>query len=151
MSGFYYRSNIHPYTECLKRQQTLEDYARSTDLDLLIEARYDLEDFLRQAVFREADRCRACYHARLQATARLAKQGGFEGFSSTLLYSRFQQHALIRSMGEAAGRSEGVPFLYQDFRTGWQEGVRASKALGMYRQQYCGCIYSEKERYLPHG
>ncbi|MEJ2038276.1 MAG: epoxyqueuosine reductase QueH [Desulfosarcinaceae bacterium] len=145
--GFFYRSNIHPYTECLKRQEALETYAQSLNLKIIMEDGYDLEGFLRQAAFREGDRCLVCYHSRLEATARLAKKGKFDFFSTTLLYSRFQQHDAIKSIGEALGRSMGVPFYYEDFRQGWKEGIRVSKELGMYRQQYCGCIYSEKERY----
>jgi predicted adenine nucleotide alpha hydrolase (AANH) superfamily ATPase len=64
-----------------------------------------------------------------------------------LLYSKQQQHDLIRSMGESIGKSAGVPFLYRDFREGWKEGIEDSKQMGLYRQQYCGCIYSEKDRY----
>jgi predicted adenine nucleotide alpha hydrolase (AANH) superfamily ATPase len=146
--GFFYRNNIHPYTECLKRQETLSDYAEQIDLKLIIPKDYDLEGFLQQVVFREKDRCSYCYHARLQATAHMAKRGKFDAFSSTLLYSKFQKHDLIRSVGESVGKSIGVPFHYQDFRIGWQEGIQTSKSLGMYRQQYCGCIYSEKERYF---
>ena len=145
--GFFYRSNIHPYTECLKRQEALETYAQSLNLKIIMEDGYDLEGFLRQAAFREGDRCLVCYHSRLEATARLARKGKFDFFSTTLLYSRFQQHDAIKSIGEALGRSMGVPFYYEDFRQGWKEGIRVSKELGMYRQQYCGCIYSEKERY----
>jgi predicted adenine nucleotide alpha hydrolase (AANH) superfamily ATPase len=146
--GYYYRSNIHPYTECLRRQETLAAYAQDNDLKLIIDETYDLEEFLRAAVFREADRCRFCYQARLKATALIAKKGRFDLFTTTLLYSKFQKHDVIRSIGEAVGRSIGVPFYYQDFRQGWTEGVKISKEIGMYRQQYCGCIYSEKERYF---
>jgi len=145
--GFFYRHNIHPYTECLKRQQTLEAYARQIGLRVIYQQGYDLEGFIQRAVFRESDRCRICYHDRLRATALLARRGRFEAFSSTLLYSKFQKHALIRSIGDAVGREIGVPFHYADFRTGWKEGIHRSRQLGMYRQQYCGCIYSEKERF----
>jgi hypothetical protein len=71
----------------------------------------------------------------------------FDAFSTTLLYSKFQKHDTIRSIGTSVAQQVGVPFVYQDFREGWKEGVLTSKAMGMYRQQYCGCIYSEKERY----
>jgi hypothetical protein len=64
-----------------------------------------------------------------------------------LLYSKFQKHTLIQSIGEAVGKSIGIPFLYRDFREGWKEGIEKSKQLNLYRQQYCGCIYSEKDRY----
>jgi len=77
----------------------------------------------------------------------MAKKGKFDFFSTTLLYSKFQNHELIKTFGESIGKSVGIPFYYEDFRTGWKEGIETSKQLGMYRQQYCGCIYSEKERY----
>jgi hypothetical protein len=78
----------------------------------------------------------------------MAKRGKFDYYSTTLLYSKFQKHDKLKSIGDEIGKSVGVRFYYQDFRTGWKEGVEASKRLGLYRQQYCGCIYSEKERYF---
>lgn len=150
--GFYYRHNIHPFTECLKRQETLQSYADQADFNLIVQEGYDLEGFLQKAVFRESDRCRICYHSRLKATALVAKRGKFDFFSSTLLYSKFQNHEAIITIGEAVAKSTGIAFYYHDFREGWQAGVTESKRLGMYRQQYCGCIYSEKERfYKNHG
>lgn len=79
----------------------------------------------------------------------MAKRGKFDAFSTTLLYSKFQNHELITTTGEAIAKSTGIPFYYRDFRPGWKEGIKASKDLNLYRQQYCGCIYSEKERYCP--
>jgi predicted adenine nucleotide alpha hydrolase (AANH) superfamily ATPase len=145
--GFFYRHNIHPWSECLKRQETLESYARQIDLRLIIQEGYELEGFIQNVVYREKDRCTYCYHDRLRTTALLAKRGKFDYFSTTLLYSKFQKHAMIKSIGESIGKSIGVPFFYEDFRTGWKEGINTSKNLGLYRQQYCGCIYSEKERF----
>jgi len=145
--GFFYRHNIHPYAECLRRQETLEGYARQIDLRLIIQEGYDLEGFIQNVVYREKDRCTYCYHDRLRTTALLAKRGKFDYFSSTLLYSKFQKHDMLKSIGESIGKSIGVPFFYEDFRSGWKEGIDTSKNLGLYRQQYCGCIYSEKERY----
>jgi len=145
--GFFYGHNIHPYTECLRRRETLEEYARQINLHVIYADGYDMENFMRNVVFREADRCTYCYHDRLRSTALVARRGKFDYFSSTLLYSKFQKHDIICSMGESIGKSVGVPFYYQDFRDGWKKGVAASKEMKMYRQSYCGCIYSEKERY----
>jgi hypothetical protein len=78
----------------------------------------------------------------------VAKRGKFDYFTTTLLYSKFQKHDEIKSIGEAVAKDVGVKFYYYDFRDGWKEGIEESKRLGMYRQQYCGCIYSEKERYF---
>jgi epoxyqueuosine reductase len=148
VTGYFYGSNIHPYTECLKRRQTLADYAGHIDLKLIDDETYDLEGFLRNAAFRENERCRWCYYERLRATATVARRGKFDLFSTTLLYSRYQKHDVIRAIAETVSAETGVSFHYQDFRTGWNEGVAVSKELGMYRQAYCGCIYSEKERYF---
>jgi len=145
--GFFYRHNIHPYTECLRRQEALEAYAEQINLKVIYQEGYDLEGFIQNVAFRESERCNYCYHDRLRSTALLAKRGKFDYFSSTLLYSKHQQHELIRSMGESIGKSAGVAFLYRDYREGWKEGIECSKQMGLYRQHYCGCIYSEKERY----
>ena len=145
--GFFYRHNIHPYTECLKRQQALEAYAEQIKLKVIYQEGYDLEGFIQNVAFREPERCNYCYHDRLRSTALLARRGKFDYFSSTLLYSKQQKHELVRSMGESIGKSVGVPFLYRDYREGWKEGIERSKQIGLYRQQYCGCLYSEKERY----
>ena len=145
--GFFYRHNIHPYTECIKREDTLKSYAASIDLRVIYQEGYELENFIRNVVFRESNRCAYCYHDRLRSTALVAKRGKFDYFTTTLLYSKFQKHDEIKLMGEAVGKSVGVKFFYHDFREGWKQGVEESKQLGMYRQQYCGCIYSEKERY----
>ncbi|MEE9496718.1 MAG: epoxyqueuosine reductase QueH [Desulfobacterales bacterium] len=146
--GFFYRHNIHPYTECLRRQKALEAYAEQINLKVIYQEGYDLEGFIRNVAFRESERCNYCYHDRLRSTALLAKRGKFDYFSSTLLYSKHQKHELIRSMGESIGKSVGVPFLYHDYRKGWKEGIECSKQMGLYRQHYCGCVYSEKERFF---
>jgi epoxyqueuosine reductase len=145
--GFFYRHNIHPWTECQRREETLRAYAETIALPVIYQKGYDIETFLRNAAFREANRCHSCYHDRLKTTALLAKRGQFDYFTSSLLYSKFQQHEVIKAMGEAIGNSLGIPFYYRDFREGWKEGVNTSKQLNLYRQPYCGCIYSEKERF----
>jgi len=146
--GYFFRNNIHPFTECIKREQTLKKYAEKIKLKVIYQEGYELEKFIQQIAFRESDRCRYCYHERLNAACKIAKRGNFDAFSSTLLYSKFQNHDLIYSIGKAIGEKEGVEFLYRDFRDGWKHGIDESKKLKMYRQQYCGCIYSEKQRYF---
>jgi epoxyqueuosine reductase len=146
--GFFYKHNIHPYTECLKRQETLQRYAEMSNLRVIWQEGYEPENFIRNVVFRESDRCAYCYYDRLKSAALIGKRGKFDYFSSTLLYSKFQKHDMIRDIGESVGKKVGIPFLYKDFRSGWKEGIEESKRLELYRQQYCGCIYSEKERYF---
>jgi len=145
--GFFYRHNIHPFTECMKREETLAQYADSIDLKMIWQKGYELETFLQSVTFREKDRCRYCYHARLKATALVAKKGKFDGFTTTLLYSKFQNHERIKEMGKSLAKAYGLTFFYHDFREGWQQGIAKSKERDMYRQSYCGCIYSEKDRY----
>ncbi|MCF8094300.1 MAG: epoxyqueuosine reductase QueH [Desulfobacteraceae bacterium] len=146
--GFFYRNNIHPYNECKRREDALKAYAEQIGLRVIYQEGYDLEGFLRSLVFREDQRCRFCYYDRLKTSAKMAKRGKFDYFSSTLLYSRHQNHELIAEIGESVAKTEGVTFYYEDFRKGWKTGVEKSKQMGMYRQQYCGCIYSEKERFF---
>jgi epoxyqueuosine reductase len=148
VQGLFYNPNIHPYREYCKRRETLETFAQNAEFPVIWTSDYTLEEFLRSVVFREEERCRVCYHLRLERAAQVAKHGKFDGFSTTLLYSTFQRHELLQELGESLGKKWDVPFLYFDFRRGWEEGIRASQLAGMYRQSYCGCIYSEKDRYF---
>ena len=146
--GFFFNPNIQPYTEFQKRLETLDGWARAEDLPLIVRAEYDPQSFFRQAAFREAQRCIHCYSQRLNAAASLARRSRFDAFTSTLLCSRRQKHDLVVSLAEEAARRYKIPFLYRDFRVGWKQGQERAKSLGLYRQQYCGCIYSEHERYV---
>jgi epoxyqueuosine reductase len=147
--GFFFNPNIHPYLEFERRLDALQQLAAMQELPLIVRADYALDDFLRQVVFREQDRCLFCYSMRLEATARLAKKSRFAAFTTTLLYSKHQKHELVCAVARDIATRTGVPFHYEDFRVGWKEGLEAAKDLGLYRQQYCGCIYSEKERFHP--
>jgi predicted adenine nucleotide alpha hydrolase (AANH) superfamily ATPase len=147
--GFFFNPNIHPYQEFSRRIATLEAYAAKTGLPIIWDRSYLLEEFLREIMFREQERCRFCYYLRLKATARVAKGGKFDAFTSTLLYSKFQNHEMIREIGQYLVQEVGVPFYYDDFRKGWAEGMAKSKKLGLYKQQYCGCIFSERDRFMP--
>lgn len=149
VTGFFFNHNIHPYREFRRRLDTVRDYAERVQLAVVYREDYLLEEFLAQAARAPLLRCDYCYHSRLEESALHAREHGFDAFSTTLLYSRYQQHETIRSHGEALARKYGVDFHYQDFRDGWREGIETSKSMGLYRQQYCGCIYSEMDRYCP--
>ena len=84
--GFYYRHNIHPFTECMRRQQTLEDYSNRIGLRVIYQDGYDMEGFVRNVAFREDNRCSYCYHDRLRTTALMAKRGKFD-YSHPLCYT----------------------------------------------------------------
>lgn len=147
ITGYFYNPNIHPYREYKKRLETLKSFAQSADFPLHIAPDYELNEFLRGAVSQEQQRCGFCYSMRLQQTAYFASENGFEGFSTTLLYSRYQNHSLIKKQCESLAAQYNLTFFYEDFRKGWQEGIDISIGEDMYRQPYCGCIYSERERY----
>jgi len=145
--SYFYNPNIHPYTEFVRRRETLEAYARDAGFKVIVDNEYDMEEFLRGVAYREEQRCRFCYAVRLRKAAHLAKDEGYNCFTTTLLVSPYQKHDLIRQAGEAAAEEYGVPFYYIDFRPGYRRAAAFSREMGMYRQPYCGCIYSEKERY----
>ncbi|MCX8110315.1 MAG: epoxyqueuosine reductase QueH [Syntrophorhabdaceae bacterium] len=147
VTGYFFNPNIHPYSEYLKRLETLDNYAKLTLLPLIVDKEYNLHDFLKGALHYEKDRCIFCYKIRLQKTFEKAVEGRFNGVTTTILYSKYQRHDDIKEIGESLSTEYGIPFLYMDFRTGWREGIDESKRLNMYRQNYCGCIFSEYERY----
>ena len=147
--GFFYKPNIHPFTEYERRLQSMQEYARQQGLKIIGEATYDPVEYFQHITFRDPRRCRLCYQLRLQKTAQLARSGKFDYFSTSLLVSPFQKHELIKEAGEMAAEQYGVAFLYRDYRADYRETIIRSKAAGLYRQQYCGCLYSEKERYAP--
>ena len=151
VTGFFYNHNIHPYQEYVRRRDTAVQMAEQMEMPLIMRDDYDMEGFLKHVAAEPDRRCSYCYSSRLRATAQAAAEGGFDAFTAALLYSRYQKHDEIKALGDQLGGEFGVPFFYQDFRSGWQEGIRLSKEQGLYRQQYCGCIYSEKERYWQQG
>lgn len=149
LTGFFYNHNIHPYQEFSRRLATTREYADNVELPVIYNEEYRLEEFLAAVALDPKNRCEFCYRSRLQATAKEAHRLGFEGFTTTLLYSRYQKHQDIVDFGRQLGEEYDLYFHYEDFRSGWNEGIRISKEMGLYRQQYCGCIYSEKDRYAP--
>lgn len=147
VTGFFFNHNIHPYQEYARRRDAAQQMADLEGMPLVVRDEYRLEEFLAAVAADPDRRCGYCYASRLDAVAAAAVAGGFDAFSSSLFYSRYQNHDLMRKKAEEASQKHGVAFLYRDFRPGWQEGIRRSKELALYRQQYCGCVYSEKERY----
>nr|MBF0222423.1 epoxyqueuosine reductase QueH [Desulfobulbaceae bacterium] len=147
VSGLFYNPNIHPFQEFKRRLNALEVFGQKTHFDVDYDRNYGLQGFLREVVFNETKRCQLCYAMRLKVTAQKAIEAKAEAFSTTLLYSRYQNHEQIKKICENIAETTGIPFYYEDFREGWQEGVDRSIEMELYRQPYCGCIYSEQERY----
>lgn len=147
LMGLFYNPNIQPFTEHRRRLETLAGWAGAEGLGLIVHDEYDPQAWLRQVVFREESRCRVCLHQRLTRAASVARQGRFDAFGTTLLYSLHQPHQLIAQTGQAVAEQQGVEFFYRDYRPRWREGQQRARQLGLYRQAYCGCIYSEHQRY----
>lgn len=147
LAGFFYNPNIHPYKEFQRRKENFEKFAAAVDLPIIVRDDYNMEDFLKAVVGSSEPRCHICYRMRLAETAKKAKELGFPAISSSLLISPYQLHDKIKEIGEAIAQEYGLKFIYEDFRPGYRESIQMSKDLDLYRQPYCGCIFSEKERY----
>ncbi len=157
--GYFFNPNIHPWQEWRRRLKTAREFADKVVLELVADNHYGLREFLSKVwnLIDEADtiqfadgyhkRCGICYAWRLQETARYAAEHGFELWTSTLFYSRHQNHERMKKTAEHFANVFGVNFYYEDFRAGWQEGIDLSMELGLYRQNYCGCVFSEEERF----
>ena len=147
VTGFWYNPNIHPYTEWRARRDTLTEYARKIHLPLIVDNTYGLRTFV-QAVANNIDgRCGYCYLVRMEETARVAAEKGFSGFTTSLLISPYQQHDRIVTIGRKMAEKYGTTFIYRDFRPLYEAGRTRARELGFYMQKYCGCIFSEEERY----
>ncbi|NLK39838.1 MAG: epoxyqueuosine reductase QueH [Clostridiales bacterium] len=146
--GFWYNPNIHPYTEYRSRRDALVQYAKDVGLSLVQKDEYGLRSFV-SGVFPDFDnRCEFCYKLRLEEVARHAAENGFDNFTTTLLISPYQNHELICQRTERAAAKYGINFLYRDFRPAFREGQETARSENIYMQKYCGCIFSEEDRYL---
>ena len=146
--GYFVNPNIHPFREFRKRMRALEVYLECDAAPTEFVRGYGLREFVEE-IYRpvRGERCAACYEARLRKTAVRALARGFEGFTTTLLVSPHQEHEVVRAVGERVGAEVGVGFLYRDFRGFFAWGQAEAKRRHLYRQQYCGCCFSEYERY----
>ena len=143
---FWGNPNVHPLVEWRRRLKAVKMVAERAGLPLVADEEYGLVAFCRAVHGQESapGRCARCYALRLDRAAKVAREQGCDAFASTLSTSRHQDHVLIRVAGEAAGREAGVKFVYRDWRD-----MEANPDLVkmLYRQQYCGCVFSEYERY----
>lgn len=160
--GFFFNPNIQPYQEWRKRLRAAREFTEKVSVKLIAENHYGLREFLSRVssvvgevgdedTYKFADgfhrRCRICYAWRLSETAKFAAENGFKVFTSTLFYSVHQNHELMKEIAGNCAKSYGVEFYYEDFRAGWQRGIDLSLELELYRQNYCGCVFSEEERF----
>ena len=146
--GLWYNPNIHPFTEYRARRNCLREYAQTIELPVIERNDYGLRPFVRAVAEDIPHRCVKCYEMRLFETARQAAEGGFDSFTSSLFISPYQNHELMREVAERAAAEYGVEFLYRDFRPYFRDGQTFAREHGFYMQKYCGCVFSEEERYL---
>ena len=148
VTGYWYNPNIHPFTEYRARRNTLREYAATISLPMIEQDDYALRPFIREVAADITNRCVKCYEMRLFEAARTAREKGFDSFTSSLFISPYQNHELMRETAERAASEYGVEFLYRDFRPYFRAGQDKARELGFYMQKYCGCVFSEQERYL---
>jgi hypothetical protein len=147
VGGLWYNPNIHPYMEHQQRLESMKALAQKIDLPLIVVEGYDIIEYFRRVVGHETERCRYCFELRLGKTAENARQHGFDAFTTTLLISPHQKHDIIRETGDKVAGEYGLEFLYADLRKRYSDSRHLTKPMNLYRQQYCGCVYSEWERY----
>ncbi|NLG84461.1 MAG: epoxyqueuosine reductase QueH [Firmicutes bacterium] len=143
---FFANPNIHPYREYEARREAFLALARLRGLPAFLEPDYEPEEFFRRVSFHEEDRCRHCYELRLTRAATKAHELGLTTLSTTLLLSPYQNRELLLAVGEKVAAAHGLKFLAADWRAGFRAAQDEAARLGLYRQKYCGCLYSERER-----
>ena len=146
LKGLWFNPNVHPEEEYALRLNALKLLQGLWRLDIEYIDRYGLGDYLKALEGHAGVRCEVCYRMRLEETASRASESGFDAFSTTLLVSPYQKHELIVETGKGMQEKYGVKFYYEDLRPGYREGMKISKELGLYRQRYCGCLFSREER-----
>ena len=147
VSAFWYNPNVHPFTEHKLRLEAALTLSQKMAFPLIKADGYDMINYLRAVAGKEGDRCRYCFKMRMGKTAQIAKEKGFDAFTTTLFISPYQKHELLKEICEAAATEHGVAFHYEDFRPGFRESHNLSHDMELYHQKYCGCIYSEWERF----
>ena len=139
--------NIHPAEEYAHRRDVMAEYAANEGVDV-IELPYDVASWLVAVgplAEAGAERCRACFRLRLESTAAYAAANGFDAIATTLTVSPYQDGAVIAEEGERAAEAVGITYVHRDFRERYPDATNRSRALGMYRQNYCGCLLSDVE------
>ena len=152
-----YNPNISPESEFRFRAEEIERFVREmqfpTEPPEVIVGRYDPDRFYEAVHGYEGEpeggeRCEICFRLRLSEAAEYARNGGFDYFSTTLSISPLKNAALLNTIGGELAEAYGVPYLYSDFkkRNGYKRSIELSREYGLYRQDYCGCVFSKRER-----
>lgn len=146
VKGLWFNPNIHPYPEYRLRLDSLQRLQKLWDLDIEYRDHYDIDGFVRKIGSPDETRCLRCYAMRLEETAKAARKMDLDGFTTSLLVSPYQRFEAVVNIGREMGKRYSIPFYQEDFRVGYRENIGLSRELGLYRQKYCGCVFSEKER-----
>lgn len=146
-SVFWYNPNIHPFQEYKARKNSLIDFTNTLNIPLILEDDYGLREFVCAVVDDIDARCPYCYEIRLERTAMVAKEQGFDCFTTSLLISPYQNHEMLRDIGRSMGEKHGVDFFYRDFRPLFRPSLDFARNMEYYMQKYCGCVFSEEDRY----
>lgn len=145
---YFYNPNIHPYQEYKSRLEGFRRLAEIRNLTIWVEeSGYELESFLTGVVPDLPNRCTFCYRTRLERTASKARELNIPFFSTTLLISPYQNREMICQIGHSIAVEKGLTFVDVDLRPGFRQSQSMAREMGLYLQKYCGCIFSEKERY----
>lgn len=145
---YWYNPNIHPFMEYKARRDCLKNYTSMVDVRLIINEDYGLDEFCKNVISDIPGRCvNYCYRKRIGETVRYAVENGYDAFTTTLLVSPYQKHEELKAVCEDLAEAAGIKFVYRDFRVGFRAGQVKARELGLYMQKYCGCIFSEEERY----
>jgi predicted adenine nucleotide alpha hydrolase (AANH) superfamily ATPase len=163
LTGFWFNPNIHPYDEYRSRLDSLKKLAKQWHTDIHYIEEYTPKDYFNKLGITDPDasglsdippfpeRCASCYMLRLEKTARYAADNGFDAFSTTLLISPYQDFEKLAATGKELENKYNVKFHLKDFRPFFRDAMNLSKELDLYRQKYCGCIYSREERKIKKG
>ena len=145
---YWYNPNIHPYMEYVSRRDTLKQYSKIVNVNAIFEENYGLDEFCKNVINNLENRCvNYCYRVRLEQTAKYAKEHGYDAITTTLFVSPYQKHDELKKVLEQVAEKYGLEAVYKDFRPGFRQGQAKARELGLYMQKYCGCIFSEEERY----
>ena len=146
VTGFFYNPNIYPIEEHERRKEALREFSRRAALPVIWGEEDGLPVYLKKVAFAARNRCFHCYGLRLRKTAEQAASQGFDLFTTTLLISPYQNLERLNRAGLVAARRHRVPFLFRDFRPCYRRSREQSRSLGLYRQSYCGCFFSQLDR-----
>ncbi|WP_102401971.1 epoxyqueuosine reductase QueH [Haloimpatiens massiliensis] len=150
---FYYNPNIHPEKEYRIRVQEQKDFINKFNFENkveFLEGNYDIDKFFSMAKGMEdlkegGERCFNCYRMRLEETAQVAKKMRFDYFTTTLSISPYKNAEKLNSIGRELEEKYGIRYLFSDFKkkNGYKRSIELSNKYGLYRQDYCGCVYSK--------